>query len=60
MAYDVVLTTADMTDFSTPSIGSTEKNSSNNTALHISAWSLVILDACLHIFILKNTNPLRF
>ena len=60
IAYDVVLTTVDMTDFSKPSIGSTEKNSSNNTAIHISAWSRVILGDCLHIFIFKNTNLLRF
>src|ERR1700735_4147175 len=60
MAYDVVLTTAYMTDFSKPSIGSTEKNSSNNTAVHISTWSRTILGACLHIFMFKNTNLLGF
>jgi len=60
IAYDVVLTTADMTDFSKPSIGSTEKNSSNNTAIHISTWSRTILGACLHIFMFKNTNLFTF
>ena len=39
MAYDVALTTVDMTDFDKPSIGNTEKNSNNDTAVNISNWS---------------------
>jgi len=39
MAYDVAFTTVDVTDLSNPSIGSNEKNSNNDTAVHISTWS---------------------
>jgi hypothetical protein len=60
IAYDVALTTAYMTDSSQPAIGRNEKNINNNTAIHISTWSRTILGACLHIFMFKNTNLLRF
>ena len=39
IAYEIVLTTAFMNDFSQPSIGRNEKNINNNTAVHISSWS---------------------
>ena len=59
MAYDVALTTVDVTDFDKPSIGNTEKNSNNDTAVHISTWSPIIPGARLPIFMFKNTNLLR-
>jgi len=39
IAYDIVLTNVAMTDLSKPSIGSSEKNISSKTAVHISTWS---------------------
>jgi hypothetical protein len=39
MAYDAALTTVKTADFSKPSIGSSEKNINNNTAIHVSTWS---------------------
>ena len=39
IAYEIVLTTVFMNDFSKPNIGSNEKNINNNTAIHISTWS---------------------
>ena len=60
IAYEIVLTTAFMSDFTKPNIGSNEKNINNNTAAHISTWSRTIVGACLHIFMFKNTNLLRF
>lgn len=39
IAYEIVLTTVFMNDFSKPNIGSNEKKINNNTAIHISTWS---------------------
>ena len=39
MAYDVALTTVYMTDLSKPSIGSSEKNINNNTAVQVKTWN---------------------
>ena len=58
IAYDVALTTVNMTDSSKPAIGSNEKNINNNTAIHVSTWSRTIVGAFLHIFMFKNTNLL--
>ena len=60
IAYEIVLTTVFMNDFSKPAIGSNEKNINNNTAIHVSTWSRTILGACLHIFMFKNTNLIHF
>jgi len=60
IAYEIVLTTVFMNDFSKPNIGSNEKNINNNTAIHVSTWSRTILGACLQIFMSQNTNFLRF
>ena len=60
IAYDAALTTVLMADVIKPAIGSSEKNISNSTAIHVSTWSWIILGACLHIFMLKNTKLLRF
>jgi len=60
IAYEIVLTTVFMNDFSKPNIGSNEKNINNNTAIHVSTWSRTILGACLHILMFKNTNLFTF
>ena len=60
IAYEIVLTTVFMNDFSKPNIGSNEKNINNNTAIHVSTWSRTILGASLHIFMFKNTNLFTF
>jgi hypothetical protein len=60
IAYETVLTTVFMNDFSKPNIGSNEKNINNDTAIHVSTWSRTILGACLQIFMFKNTNFLGF
>jgi hypothetical protein len=60
IAYEIVLTTVFMNDFSKPNIGSNEKNINNDTAIHVSTWSRTILGACLHIFMFKNTDLFTF